>query len=76
MINRTDLRRSPQLQDIKDLEGSSKDPTFKIPGTTQNLYIVDSCIICVKKSWLAITTLDAKQLYSSVNVVTLKLKCN
>ena len=58
------------------MEDSSRDPTFKMPGTTQNLYKLDSCINCVKKSWLAVTTLNAKQLYSSVNVVTLKLKCN
>ena len=39
--------------------------------------MVDSCIICAKKSLLhVITTLNANQLYSAINVVTLKLKCN
>ena len=40
--------KSTQSQNIKDLEGSSKNPTFQMPGTTHNLYIVDSSIICVK----------------------------
>ena len=47
-----------------------------MPGTTHNLNIVDWCIICAKIVASNNKTLNAKQLYNSVNVVTLKLKCN
>ena len=42
------IREKYTVVNIKDLEGCSKNPTFKMSGTTHNLYIVDSCIICVK----------------------------